>query len=296
MSGSARGAVGTVAVLLVAALSAGTGVAQLPSQVPSLPSLTAEMLLGMAKVDLPTEDGVSLEIHADFPEEAPLLLDGLEIYSLTATITPEGQLVLGSTKTAQTAASGDGGTPECSDDAFVPTGQNWAAENMPVRWAMNRRSIPRSLSKDLTHLEIRRAHRIWTHVFSRCIDTDPVSFDYAYAGTTFRHPDFDDVNAVDFGSLGGGILALNYVWHSGTNILEVDLRLNKKDYRWTNVPGVKRYQVKNVVTHELGHQFGLDDLGDPHGALTMFGRIAKGERKKISLGRGDVRGAELLSP
>lgn len=260
-----------------------------------LPSLTADMLLDIAKVELPPE-GVTLQVHADFPEEAPLLLDGVEIYSLTANISPEGTLVMGNTQSAETASTESEGTPECSDDAFVATGQEWDPQDMPIRWQMNRRSIPGELDKDKTVLEIRRAHRIWTDALSRCLDSDPISFDYEYAGRTSKHPDFDDVNSVDFGALSNGALALNYVWFSGTDIFEVDLRFNKVDYNWTNVAGVKRYQVKNVAAHELGHQFGLDDLGDPHGALTMYGRITKGERKKISLGRGDIRGAEVLSP
>lgn len=295
MHGS-RVAIVTMASLLGASLFTGTGAAQLPTAAPLLPSLTADMLLDMANVDAPTEEGVGLQIHADFPEETPLLLDGLEIYSLTVNITPEGDVVLGSAQTAQTAASGVEGTEECSDDAFAPGGPKWVAEGMPVRWHMNRRSIPEELKKEMTVLEIRGAHRVWPQALSRCIDGDPISFAYDYAGITARHPEFDHVNTVDFGALGEGVLALNYNWYSGTNIIEVDLRLNKEDYIWTNVAGVRRYQVKNAVTHELGHQLGLDDLGDPHGALTMFGRIGKGQRNKISLGRGDLRGAEALSP
>lgn len=300
MRWSARVAIATVASLIAVCLFTGTGAAQLPElpELPELtielPSLTADLLLDIARVD-PPGDGVVLQIHADFPEEAPFLLDGVEIYSLTANITPEGKLILGSTQSAETASTDSEGTPECSDDAFVPTGQEWDVHDMPIRWHMNRRSIPDEIKKDTTVLEIRRAHRIWTDALSRCLDSDPILFEYEYGGPAAKHPDFDDVNSVDFGALGSGALALNYVWFSGTDIFEVDLRLNKRDYNWTNVAGVKRYQVKNVVAHELGHQFGLDDLGDPHGALTMYGRITKGERKKISLGRGDVRGAEILS-
>lgn len=296
MRGSARIAVAGFASLLGTSLFIGTGAAQLPIALPSLPSLTADMLLGIAKVDAPTEEGIGLEIHADFPEEAPLLLDGVEIYSFTVNITPEGEVILGSVQTAQTAGSGDQGTEECSDDAFAPSGRMWAAGDMPVRWVMNRRSTPEEIKPDATVLEIRGAHRVWAQAISECTDDDPISFAYDYAGVTIRHPERDHVNVVDFGALGGGALALNYTWFSGTKILEVDLRLNKEDYTWSNVAGVNRYQVKNIAAHELGHQFGLNDLGDPHGALTMFGRMGKGERNKVSLGQGDLRGAEVLSP
>ena len=296
MRGPGRLAIGTLVSLLGASLLPATGAAQLQSTVPSLPSLTPALLLDIANVDMPSDEGIGLQVHADFPNEAPLLLDGLEIYSLSASITPEGNVVLGSGHTAQTASGGGETVEECSDDAFAPSGFKWAAEEMPIKWHMNRRSIPEEIKKDATVQEIRGAHRVWPYAMSQCTEGDPIDLSYNYSGLTVKHPGYDGVNSIDFGSLSSGALAVNHTWYSGTTIVEVDLRLNKEDYNWSNVAGVKRYQVKNVVTHELGHQVGLDDLGDPHGALTMFARIGKGERNKISLGRGDVRGAEVLSP
>jgi hypothetical protein len=303
MRALARAAFATIASLTVVSMLTGTGAAQLPvplptlPALPSLPSLTPELLLDIANVSMPPEGGVSLQIHADFPDEAPFVLDGLEIYSLTADITPEGEVVLGSAQTAYTAASGSQSSGECSDDAFAPTGSSWSSQDeMPIVWHMNRRSIPSGISRDKTLLEARGAHKIWPHAFSDCADADRISFAYRYGGLTTKHPQFNGVNTIDFGSLGNGALAVNYAYFSGTRILEVDLRFNKADYGWSNTAGVQKYQVKNVMTHELGHQFGLDDLGDPHGALTMYGRTGKGERNKVSLGAGDVRGAEALSP
>ena len=72
--------------------------------------------------------------------------------------------------------------------------------------------------------------------------------------------------------------------------------MNKADYNWTNVAGVKRYQVRNVIAHELGHQVGLDDLANPHNGLTMFGQIGRGELNKVTLGRGDLKGASTIAP
>jgi hypothetical protein len=41
---------------------------------------------------------------------------------------------------------------------------------------------------------------------------------------------------------------------------------------------------------------GLDDLGNPHAGLTMFGQIGKGELNKVTLGRGDLKGADAIAP
>jgi hypothetical protein len=41
---------------------------------------------------------------------------------------------------------------------------------------------------------------------------------------------------------------------------------------------------------------GLDDLGAPHNGLTMFGQIGRGELNKVTLGRGDLKGASTIAP
>jgi hypothetical protein len=257
--------------------------------------LTPELLLDIAQVDAPPA-GIGLQIHADFPTEAPLLLDGLTIHSLTADLTPEGGVITRSAHTTESSGGSDAQLGECDDPAFTPTGVSWTDGTMPILWRLDRRSTPEELKAEKTRLTIRSAHRVWPQAKTACSDQDRITFAYNYLGHTSKNPKYDHVNLVDFGSLGGGALAVNYTWYSGKDIVEVDLRLNKDDYTWSNVKGVHRYQVMNVVAHELGHQFGLDDLGDPHGKLTMFARIGKGEMGNTTLGQGDVRGAQTLSP
>jgi hypothetical protein len=280
--------------LIAASLLAGTGSAQLPAGL--LPSLTPELLLEIANVEAPPA-GIGLQVHADFPDENPLLIDGLAIHSFTADLTPEGGVITRSAHTGESAggASVDG-LEECDDPAFTPTGVKWSEGTMPILWRLDRRSTPEELKFHKTKLTIRSAHRVWPQAQTSCNSPDKITFAYNYLGHTSKNPKYDHVNLVDFGGLGGGALAVNYTWYSGKDIVEVDLRLNKEDYSWTNVDGVHMYQVKNVVAHELGHQFGLDDLSDPHGGLTMYARIGKGEMGNATLGEGDLRGAQTLSP
>ena len=279
--------------LLAGSLLVGTGTAQLVGT-GLLPSLTPELLLEIANVEAPPA-GIGLQVHADFPDGNPLLIDGLAIHSFTADLTPEGGVITRSAHTGE--AGGAGGLDECNDPAFTPTGVRWAKNTMPILWRLDRRSTPEELKFDKTKLTIRSAHRVWPQAKTACSDKDRITFSYNYLGHTSKNPKYDRVNLVDFGSLGGGALAVNYTWYSGNNeIVEVDLRLNKDDYTWTNVEGVHMYQVGNVVAHELGHQFGLDDLSDPHGRLTMYARIGKGEMGNVTLGEGDLRGAQTLSP
>lgn len=285
---------GSLATLLLAgSLLAGTGSAVTVA----LPSLTPALLLDIARVPAPPA-GMGLQIHADFPSEHPLRLDGLTIYSLTADITPDGSVLTRSILTTEDFHSDAGPrVGECDDPTFVPTGVAWGAESMPILWRFDRRSTPTDLKEVKTLLTVRSAHRVWPQAQSTCSDRDHYSFGYNYLGHTAKNPKYDQANIVDFGALGQGALAVNSTWYTNANkIVEVDLRLNKVDYKWTNVEGVSLYQVRNVVAHELGHQIGLDDLGSPHDGLTMFGQIGKGELNKVTLGRGDLKGANTLSP
>lgn len=260
-----------------------------------LPVFDIDTVLELARIDAPP-DGVGVQIHADFPENAPLTVDGIGYHSVTLDITPAGGVI---TRNAVTADGDDDnlpeGTGECDDPAFKPTGVKWAKGTMPIQWRLDRASIPDHLNIDKTRQTIRSAHRVWPRSHTECETTDKIGFSYNYLGPTGRNPKYDETNIVDFGKIGSRALAVNYTWYRGSDIVEVDLRLNS-DYRWTNVEGVNHYQVMNVVSHELGHQFGLDDLGNPHGRLTMYALIGRGETNKATLGFGDLKGAEALTP
>ena len=277
------------AALMASSLGATTASSQID---PLLPSLTADQLLAMAHVDAPPA-GVSLELHIDFPTEDPLEVAGAEFTALTAIVHPDKSVDM------QSGISGAGEGPEpeeCSDNAFLPTGRTWSAEDLPVQWQFRRNSTPRGNNIWRTQRALRNAHRIWPQGISRCNTNTDIDFGYDFTGVTSRTVKYDQKNIVEFGRLSGGALAINYTWYTGTRILETDLRLNGYDYNWTNLPDGKVYQVVNVAAHELGHQVGLDDLGSPHGGLTMFGRISRGEMKKTTLGAGDLRGASRLTP
>ena len=277
-----------VGLILVAGSTLSAGVATGTS----LPIFTATEALALGDLSAPPE-GVGVIITADFPQEAPLVIDGVAYHAVTVNVTPSEDVIT-SNVVSDDGTSGPS-IEECDDPAFKLEGVTWAAEDMPILWRLNLRSIPDYLEREKTKLTIRAAHRVWPQSKTVCEDEDEIEFRYNYLGHTNKRPAYNETNTIDFGPIESGALAVNSTWYSGTRIREVDLRLNTA-YPWTNVDGVRRYQVMNVVSHELGHQFGLNDLGDPHGDLTMYGVIGKREMNKATLGFGDLKGAWATSP
>ena len=78
--------------------------------------------------------------------------------------------------------------------------------------------------------------------------------------------------------------------------------MNKKfSWSWTpynisNLCSVQNtYDAQNILTHEIGHWFGLDDhYTTEYQENTMYGYGSKNEVKKDTLTIGDVLGLNLI--
>ncbi|MEM3597875.1 MAG: hypothetical protein QXT02_02960 [Candidatus Hadarchaeum sp.] len=94
-----------------------------------------------------------------------------------------------------------------------------------------------------------------------------------------------------------GVIAVTIVWYNTKTktILEFDMVLDT-DYAWgdsTTMASVM--DLQNIVTHELGHGAGLDDLyQDPAYQETMYGYSDLGEIVKRNLYTGDKAGITKL--
>ena len=288
-----RRAISAVVLSLVAAVAVAVPVGA-SSTAPGLPTLTLTEALELGRVSLPA-DGTGLILHADFPADSPYRVDGRSFTALTLDVTLSGVRTLSAVPASAADAPPGSEVEECTDPAFASVGKRWNAEDLPIEFVINHRTVPKYMSPWLTTRSVREAHQVWGLTNSKCESKDSIDFRFNYQGSARAGIKYDGLNLTEFGRLGHAV-GMSYVWYTATRIREVDLKLNKS-YRWTNRPeSKKRYYVKNVAVHEIGHALGLDDLARPHGSLTMFGVISKGELRKLTLGKGDVKGAELAHP
>jgi hypothetical protein len=125
------------------------------------------------------------------------------------------------------------------------------------------------------------------------------------APTSIKTYKYDGVYLLAWGRAPSGAIAVTYTWYnSATNqVLEQDIIMSASlpwSYTQASNPDavcgdLYSYDVQNILTHEVGHIFGLDDLYDPVDQdLTMYGYGAKGELKKDTLGKGDIAGMAYL--
>jgi hypothetical protein len=118
---------------------------------------------------------------------------------------------------------------------------------------------------------------------------------FSYQGTTTRSAGKrDGYNVVSWGRYRAGVIAVTYIWYRGSNILETDTTMNKY-YAWSLTGEAGKMDVQNIMTHELGHWAGLDDLyNNADYWLTMYGYATYGETYKRTLGLGDILGLQAV--
>ena len=121
------------------------------------------------------------------------------------------------------------------------------------------------------------------------------------ANTTVNNKGYDGKNIIAWSPLASGTLATAYLWYNTTTklLVESDIIMNKNVY-WTlsnkiNCAYLNSYDAENIMTHEQGHWFGLDDVYDSvYRYGTMFGYGYRGEVLKNTLSTGDKAGVYAI--
>ncbi|HYI23338.1 MAG TPA: matrixin family metalloprotease [Candidatus Limnocylindrales bacterium] len=203
-------------------------------------------------------------------------------------------------------STGAGGSPSaCSDNnyRFLGGGAHWQSS---LDWRFRRSSVPSSLNAGNTLDVIKKSFRNVVNSRNDCGMADQVGATQSYLGTTTRRPNVsangacttrDGHNVVGFGQLNGGFSGYTCIWWVGDEIVEADMRLD------TNTPWALtlgscsgELMMEALVTHEVGHAYGLGHVGETnHGRQTMSTFIdGLCENQEATLGRGDVLGLRDL--
>lgn len=123
--------------------------------------------------------------------------------------------------------------------------------------------------------------------------------------TTISRTRYDKLNVIAFGRISGSALGVTYIRYyvSSGLVTDVDTIINRK-YLWgwnggnsTSCPSANSYDVQDILTHEQGHWYGLDDEYETaYVDNTMYGYGAINEVKKNTLTTGDSNGIKLIYP
>ena len=191
----------------------------------------------------------------------------------------------------------------CSDSKYNLIGPKWKST---LRWSYKSSTTPSYLNTANVVSVLKKAFNNITSENNDCGRADRVSATWSYLGTTTRGlgvtkagacGSADGHNTVGFGALPAGYLALTCVRSVAGSIVEIDIRLATGN-RWALALNgcLNAYALEAVATHEIGHAYGLDHVGETnHGRLTMSIYIdGTCENQESTLGLGDMKGLEAL--
>lgn len=187
--------------------------------------------------------------------------------------------------------------PPCDDKAYRLLGAKWTSA---YRWSFRAASTPSSLSRSTVKAILRRSFSNITDANNDCGRADRVSATHEFLGKTSRRPNCsarDGRNVVGFGRLPYGVLAVTCFWKRDGRMLEADIKINSRESWATSLVGCRnKPMLEGTMTHEAGHVFGLDHVGERrHGRLTMSPYLdGPCNNDEATLGLGDMRGLEAL--
>lgn len=185
------------------------------------------------------------------------------------------------------------------DSLSFISGAGW---KLPASWTynINLDNVPTTIGAANAQVLITNAYNTWADIVG-----SKVAFNQG-SNTTINSARRDSQNIVSWGRTSGTALAVTYTWYDADGVAqEIDTIMNKKfTWYWSDpatwatgqtcaYSGV--YDAQNILTHELGHTVGLDDVYTGEFVNnTMYGYGSKGETKKDTLTTGDIGGAQAI--
>lgn len=173
-----------------------------------------------------------------------------------------------------------------------------AGWKLPSSWKyrLNISSVPSTVGANNLPTIANNAYKQWTDAIENKVTITKGS------NTIVNRAVLDGQNIITWGSTSGSALAVSYIWYNRYSgmAIEVDTIINKKfTWYWSDSQGYCAYQgvydAQDILTHELGHTMGLDDMyTEEYANHTMYGYGSKGETKKDTLTTGDIAGVDII--
>jgi hypothetical protein len=186
----------------------------------------------------------------------------------------------------------------CADSAFRLLGASQPGGS--YSWSYNAASTPKYLAKAGVVSVLGKSFDNITGANNDCGRPDNVSATHTYLGTTATRAKCgrrDSKNVIGFKALESGVLAVTCYWTRKGRIVEADMQITTRE-RWALSPSscFDEMILEATITHEAGHVFGLDHVGErKHGRLTMSPYVdGSCDNNEATLGWGDIRGLEAM--
>ena len=185
------------------------------------------------------------------------------------------------------------------DDPDSPAVVHKEVWKLPSEWTynLNPDSAPSLIGSENAVTITENAFETWTNELKNKVTINRV------ADTIITRKGLDGKNIITWGTASGSALGITYIWYkpSTGEVTELDTILNTK-FLWTWSGGdstcayTNSYDAQGILTHELGHWFGLDDEYDAvkYQNATMYGYGFKMDAKADTLTTGDIEGVKTI--
>ncbi|MDI7267400.1 MAG: FG-GAP-like repeat-containing protein, partial [Myxococcota bacterium] len=168
--------------------------------------------------------------------------------------------------------------------------QAYTWSSLPVPWYLQQDGCD-DVGSDATEAAVRAAFDAWERV-----DCCAVAFDYRgrTALTAGASPGANVVSWSDTWSADPMAMCITHLEYDGGAIVEADIACNGAFIGGWGTGLAARVDIQSVLTHEVGHLFGLDHVSDP--TATMYHAYTLGTIDIRSLGEEDLAGCRALYP